>query len=77
MNRVLIVVSLVLLLLIPVAGGLTYLVGYDQGYNHGVMYGRGEEDPWAFARRLREFADPDSAPPMRSQRMPPSPIIDS
>ena len=73
MNRVLIVVSLVLLLLIPVAGGLTYLVGYDQGYAHGVMYGRGEEDPWAFARRLRELADPDSEP-KRSPRVPPPPI---
>lgn len=74
MNRVLLVVSLLLILLIPVAGFVSYLVGYDQGYAHGVMYGRGEADPWEFARRLREFADPDSAPSNRSQRVPLPPM---
>lgn len=74
MNRVLIGVSLVLVLLIPLAGFVCYLVGYDQGYAHGVMYGRGEKDPWEFARRLRELADPDAAPPKRTQRVPPLPM---
>lgn len=74
MNRVLIGVSIALVLLLPLAGLGCYLVGYDQGYAHGVMYGRGEADPWAFARRLREFADPDSAPPKPSKRVPPRPM---
>ena len=74
MNRMLIVLSIVLVLLIPLAGLVAYLVGYDQGYAHGVMYGRGEKDPWEFARRLRDFADPDAAPPKRSRSLPPPPM---